>query len=77
LSEEEQLRAGIEDTRRELGDTVEALAEKTDVKARASERVDDIKRRTPEKVRSNPLPLAAVGALAFAYWLGRRRGSRL
>jgi ElaB/YqjD/DUF883 family membrane-anchored ribosome-binding protein len=34
----EQLRAEIELTRRQLGDTVEALAARTDVKARAKER---------------------------------------
>lgn len=34
----EQLRAEIELTRRQLGDTVEALASRTDVKARAKER---------------------------------------
>jgi hypothetical protein len=83
----EQLRAEIDETRRDLGDTVEALAEKTDVKARAEYRVNeiksDVKAKTPDsaqdvvaKVRSNPLPLAAAGGLAFAYWLGRRRGSR-
>lgn len=35
----QELRDDIERTRSELGDTVEALAEKTDVKARAKERV--------------------------------------
>jgi hypothetical protein len=39
----EQLRAEIEETREELGDTVEALAAKTDVKARAKERADELK----------------------------------
>jgi len=40
----EQLRAEIEETREDLGDTVEALAAKTDVKARARERADELKR---------------------------------
>ena len=39
----EELRADIEQTRDELGDTVEALAAKTDVKARAHARVDEAK----------------------------------
>jgi len=39
----EALRADIEETRAELGDTVEALAAKTDVKARAEDRVEGIK----------------------------------
>jgi len=84
----ERLRAEIDETRRDLGDTVEALAEKTDVKARAEDRVNeiksDVKAKTPDsaqdvvaKVRSNPMPLVAIGALAFVYWLGRRSGSRL
>jgi len=35
----EQIRADIEQTREQLGDTVEALAEKTDVKAQAKGRI--------------------------------------
>ena len=39
----EAIRADIEETRAELGDTVEALAAKTDVKGRAEDRVEGIK----------------------------------
>jgi hypothetical protein len=39
----EQLRAEIEETRGDLGDTVEALAAKTDIKARVRERADELK----------------------------------
>jgi ElaB/YqjD/DUF883 family membrane-anchored ribosome-binding protein len=39
----EQIRVEIERTREELGDTVEALAEKTDVKAQAKNRIAAIK----------------------------------
>ena len=39
----EQIRAEIERTQEELGDTVEALAYKTDVKAQAAERIDAAK----------------------------------
>ena len=46
----EQIRAEIETTREELGDTVEALAAKTDVKARVHERVEDTKQAAREKV---------------------------
>jgi hypothetical protein len=48
----EQIRAAIERTRRELGDTVDALSHKANVK---------------ERVSSNPVPLAAVigGGIAF------------
>jgi ElaB/YqjD/DUF883 family membrane-anchored ribosome-binding protein len=39
----EQLRREIDQTREELGETAAALGAKTDVKARAKERVDEIK----------------------------------
>jgi hypothetical protein len=39
----EEIRGDIEQTRADVGDTVEALAEKTDVKAQAQHRVDEIK----------------------------------
>jgi ElaB/YqjD/DUF883 family membrane-anchored ribosome-binding protein len=44
-----QLRAEIEQTRRELGDTVAALAEKTDVKTRAKEKVTEVRHTVNEK----------------------------
>jgi uncharacterized protein YdbL (DUF1318 family) len=39
----DEIRADIEQTREEVGDTVEQLAAKTDVKAQARERVEQIK----------------------------------
>ena len=39
----EEIRADIAQTREEVGETVEALAAKTDVKAQAHERVDEVK----------------------------------
>jgi ElaB/YqjD/DUF883 family membrane-anchored ribosome-binding protein len=45
----EQIRAEIEDTRRELGDTVAALSAKTDVKAQAKERIEETKAAISEK----------------------------
>ena len=44
-----ELRAEIERTRQDLGDTVAALAEKTDVKARAKEKVAEVKTTVNEK----------------------------
>jgi ElaB/YqjD/DUF883 family membrane-anchored ribosome-binding protein len=45
----EQLRSDIERTRQDLGDTVAALAEKTDVKARAKEKVAEVRHNVSEK----------------------------
>jgi hypothetical protein len=45
----EQLRAEIEADREELGETVEALAAKTDVKTRAREKADELKRTATSK----------------------------
>jgi hypothetical protein len=44
-----ELRADIERTRQDLGDTVAALAEKTDVKARARDKVSEVKSTVNEK----------------------------
>lgn len=45
----EELRAEIEETRRELGDTVAALSAKTDVKAQARARVEEVKTEAAHK----------------------------
>jgi ElaB/YqjD/DUF883 family membrane-anchored ribosome-binding protein len=45
----EEIRADIEQTREEVGDTVEALAAKTDVKAQAKSKVEDIKGNVRER----------------------------
>jgi Protein of unknown function (DUF3618) len=39
----EEIRADIEESREEVGDTVEALAAKTDVKAQARDRIEELK----------------------------------
>ena len=95
--EPEQLQREIEQTREQLGDTVEALAQKTDVKAQAAQRLQDTRASVSEKrdqlvgkvkeaspdsaasvasqasqtARTNPLPVAAVGAFAFGFLAGR------
>jgi hypothetical protein len=66
-----QIREEIEATRRELGDTVEALAAKTDVKAHARERVERTKESLP-----NPVVLGVVAAvivLGFVAWRLKKR----
>jgi hypothetical protein len=75
----EEIRRDIEETRGELGDTVEALAAKADVKAQAKDKVDDLKHKvsdvTPaavqEKAQQKPLPFAVGGALLVGFVLGR------
>jgi Protein of unknown function (DUF3618) len=46
----DEIEADIERTREELGDTVEALAAKTDVKTRAKEKVTETKETISQKV---------------------------
>jgi ElaB/YqjD/DUF883 family membrane-anchored ribosome-binding protein len=96
-SDPEQLEREIKQTREQLGDTVEALADKADVKKQAkrkldetkanvAEKADDLlgkaKEATPddastaaaaatEKARENPIPVAAVGAFAAGFLVGR------
>ena len=45
----EQIEADIERTRREMGDTVAAVAEKADVKAQAKSKVEETKARVTDK----------------------------
>jgi hypothetical protein len=69
----EQIREEIEETRRELGDTVEALAAKADVKAQVHRRVQS----TKASARSHWVPIVVVGAgmAALLVWrLARRCG---
>jgi DNA-binding XRE family transcriptional regulator len=51
----EEIRQEIEETREELGDTVAAVAEKTDVKKQAKAKL--------ELAKQNPTPLAIAGSV--------------
>jgi hypothetical protein len=57
----EELRAEIKQTRAELGETVQALAAKADVKARARDQLEIAKGRA----RELPVPLVLAGAVAI------------
>jgi hypothetical protein len=59
----EEIRQEIERTRRELGETVDALSQKADVKEQARLKKEAVQ----ERVSSNPVPLAAAigGAIAL------------
>lgn len=48
----DELRREIEETRQDLGDTAAALAEKTDIRARAKEKIGDVKRTLAGKKQS-------------------------
>jgi hypothetical protein len=50
-SDPEEIRDDIEQTRDELGETVAALAEKTDVKQQAQTKAEELKGQATEKVR--------------------------
>jgi uncharacterized protein DUF3618 len=52
----EELRREIEQTRRELGDTVDALSHKADVKEQARIKKEEVQ----ERVSANPVPFVAV-----------------
>ncbi|WP_282778028.1 DUF3618 domain-containing protein [Nocardia sp. CC201C] len=84
----DELREQVEHTRAELGQTVEALAAKTDVKARAQDRAEaaehqaaakaeQLKHKTTDaaqQARSHPgLVLAGVAGVVIAVWAVRRR----
>jgi len=58
----EEIEADIERTRRDLGDTVAAVAEKADVKAQAKLKVDEAKARVKEKVGGAKPESAGDGA---------------
>jgi hypothetical protein len=85
----QQIREEIEATRRQMGETVEALAAKADVKGRVAhkreELVDKVKHASPDaavsasgraagKAREHPVPVAAAAAFAAGFVLGRISG---
>jgi Protein of unknown function (DUF3618) len=88
-SEKEEIRAEIEHTREDLGETISALSAKTDVKARASARADEFKRQAQdaggqvkqraddlaERVKRRPAPVI-VGGIALLMILGMVRMRR-
>jgi hypothetical protein len=82
----DDIQADIEQTRNELGQTVEALSSKLDVKERAKEKAEETKDRVVDKADSirhaatdNPkktVPVAAIafiGVLAVGIVIWRRR----
>jgi hypothetical protein len=87
----DEIEADIERTRRDLGDTVAAVAEKADVKAQAKAKVEDAKARLKAKApdsagdgagtlgrvaSENRRPLIIGGAVLIAFLLGRAAAGR-
>ena len=81
--DQQELEKEIEQTRERLGETVEALAAKVDVKARAQEKLgqltDQAKEqaaRAGQQIRKRPVPAATaagvLGALVLLFALIRR-----
>ena len=70
---EAELRRDIAATREDLGDTVAALVEKTDVKAQAKTKVQSVKHSALAHKQDAVVPTAVAGALALGFLLYRRR----
>jgi hypothetical protein len=62
----EEIRAEIEGTREELGDTVAAVTEKTDVKKQAQAKVEDVKAQAAEKAEEAKQKAKELGDKAKA-----------
>ena len=90
-SDSEAIRDEIEQTREELGETIGALSAKTDVKAQASAKADEVKRRArdvggevkqrggdvAERVGRRPAPVIVGGiVLLMVLRLVRKRRRR-
>jgi ElaB/YqjD/DUF883 family membrane-anchored ribosome-binding protein len=73
-----EIREEIEEARGELGETVAAVAEKTDVKQQAQAKADELKSQATEKAeeaqrlaQENPMPLAIGAAFLVGVVIGR------
>jgi len=79
VSSHEELLEEIEDTRELLGETVEELAHRLDVKARAEEKIDEVRENAQARVSELGETLQHGGAAAWeqARRIAPRRGARL
>jgi hypothetical protein len=69
LRDPSAIRHDIAETRQELGEAVEALAAKTNVKARAREQLN----RASTRARERPAAVVAVAVVMFVVLVARRR----
>lgn len=72
----EELREQIEHTRQELGETVEALVAKVDVKAQAKEKLAEVKTAAAERPALRPAALAGAALLVFGFLMRGRAKHR-
>jgi len=80
----EEIQAEIKQTRGELGETVEALAEKADVKAQARARFDDVREQAKQRAdqvkrdaRATPEPIiAGIIAVVIGFVILRKLRTR-
>ena len=71
MSDIKDIEADIEQTRAQLGETVDLLAQKLDVKAHVRSSAEDVKERAVKKVSTNWREIAVVGtwaALVVLIW---------
>lgn len=69
----DELEANIERTREELGQTVDALSQKLDVKAQARLRVEKVKGRPKAVAVAGGGLVVALGTIGAVVMWGRRR----
>jgi Protein of unknown function (DUF3618) len=79
----DEIREEIADTREELGDTVTALAAKSDLRAQATQKLQETSEtakgklsEVSEAIQRNPAPAAAAGGAVALLLLVRRRRRR-
>jgi len=69
----DEIRAQIEETRHELGETVEALAAKVDVKAQVKDKVEATKEALEQQARRRPGAFLGAGVAMLVAFVARRR----
>ena len=72
----DQIRAQIDETRQELGETVEALAAKVDVKAQVKDKVETTKeslKKAQQEARRRPGPILGAGVALLVALVAKRR----
>lgn len=69
----EQIRKDIERTREEVGQTVSAIAAKTDVKSQARHKVEDVKGQAATTLERVKVPAAVLAALLVLLIVRRAR----